>query len=239
MTLLLDRPEAGILRLTLNRPEAANALSRAMQDGLVAALRDAAADAATRAILLTAAGGRVFSAGADLREDLGLPVPEARKLRRALLGRSLLALLDCPKPVVAAVRGKAVGGGAMLALLADEVILATGASIAMPEIALGIPSPIGVTIVQARGGRRAAQRLMQANLPMDAAAALAAGLADAVHGDAALDAAALSRAASLGALDPAAYAANKAWMNGPLRARLTAAAAAAEAAHEGDHAHGR
>jgi enoyl-CoA hydratase/carnithine racemase len=231
MTLLIDHADPGILRLTLNRPQAANALSRAMQDALVASLADAAADSATRAVLLTGAGGRVFSAGADLREDLGLPVPEAKKLRRALLLRSILAVLDCPKPVVAMVRGKCVGGGAMLALMADEVLLESGASISMPEIALAMPSPLGITIIQARGGRQAAHRLMQANQPMDAQAAQAAGLADAVHGDAALDEAAQSRAAALGAMDATAYATNKRWLNGPLRARIIAAAQAAEAAH--------
>jgi enoyl-CoA hydratase/carnithine racemase len=231
MTLLTERRDGGVLRLTLNRPQAANALSRALQDALVAALADAATDAATRAVVLTGAGGRVFSAGADLREDLGLPVPEAKKLRRALLLRSILAVLDCPKPVVAVVRGKCVGGGAMLALMADEVLLEAGASIAMPEIALAMPSPLGITIISARGGRQAAHRLMQANQPMDAGAALASGLADAVHDDAALDAAAEARAAALGAMDPTAYATNKRWLNGPLRARMVAAAQAAEAAH--------
>ncbi len=231
MTLLTERLDGGVLRLTLNRPQAANALSRALQDALVAALAEAATDSAARAVVLTGAGGRVFSAGADLREDLGLPVPEAKKLRRALLLRSILAVLDCPKPLVAMVRGKCVGGGAMLALMADEVLLEASASIAMPEIALAMPSPLGITIISARGGRQAAHRLMQANLPMDAGAALACGLADAVQADAALDAAAEARAAALGAMDSTAYATNKRWLNGPLRARIIAAAQAAEAAH--------
>ncbi|MGC5198727.1 enoyl-CoA hydratase-related protein, partial [Aphanothece microscopica] len=69
MTLAIDRLDGGVLRLTLDRPQAANALSRAMQDALVATLAEAAGDPATRAVLLTGAGGRVFSAGADLRED--------------------------------------------------------------------------------------------------------------------------------------------------------------------------
>jgi enoyl-CoA hydratase/carnithine racemase len=231
MSLAVDRLDGGVLRLTLDRPQAANALSRALQEALVAALAEAAAAATTRAIILTGAGGRVFSGGADLREDLGLPLPQAKALRRELLLRSLLAVLDCPKPLVALVRGKAVGGGAMLALLADEVLLESGASLAMPEIALAMPSPIGVSIIAARGGRGAAHRLVQANRPMDAAAALAAGLADGVHADAALDAAAAGRAAALGALDGAAFAANKAWLNAPLRHALLQAAAAAEAAH--------
>ncbi len=237
MTLRIERLDAGVLRLTLDRPQAANALSRAMQDALVAALASAATDDSVRAVLLAASGGRVFSAGADLREDLGLPLVEGKALRRALLMRSLFAVLDCPKPLITAVRGKAVGGGAMLALLADEAILATGASIGMPEIALGMPSPIGVSIIAARGGRGAAHRLMQANIPMDAEAALACGLVDAVADD--VEAHALARAAALGALDPPTFAANKRWLNRALRLSLVEAAAEAESLHARgpSHAH--
>jgi enoyl-CoA hydratase/carnithine racemase len=129
MSLRIEELDGGIRRLTLDRPQAANAMNRALHEALVAALDAAARDGAVRAILLAGAGGRVFSAGADLREDLG---PETRPLRRALLMRSLLAVLDTPKPLIAVIRGKAVGGGAMLALLADEVLMERGASFSMP-----------------------------------------------------------------------------------------------------------
>jgi enoyl-CoA hydratase/carnithine racemase len=227
MSLRSEMLEGGILRLTLERPQAANALDRALQEALVVALERAAADAAARAVLLTASGGRVFSAGADLREDLG---PDAGRLRRALLVRTLLAVLDCPKPLLAVVRGKAVGGGAMLALLADEVLMEEGASLSFPEIAIRMPSPIGAAIVSARGGRAAAQWLVQSGRPMSAAEARVAGLADAVHPDAALDGMAQGRAGSLAVLDGHAYAVNKQWMNAPLRDAMHRAAAHAEAA---------
>jgi enoyl-CoA hydratase/carnithine racemase len=234
MSLRSERRPDGLLWLTLDRPQAANALNQAMQDALVAALAAAASDPAICAVVLTGAGGRVFSAGADLREDLGLPVEAAKKLRRSLLMRSLLAVLDLPKPVVALLRGKAVGGGAMLALLADEVVMEESASLAMPEIALAIPSPIGLAIIAARGGRATAHGLVQANRPMDAAAALAAGLADAVRTDAALDVEAADRALRLGGFDAAAFATNKTWLNAGLRQSLLLAVAAAEAAHSED-----
>ena len=114
----------------------------------------------------------MFSAGADLREDHGVADPKA--LRRGLLLRILLAMLECPKPVLPLLRGKAVGGGAMLALLADEVVMEQGANLAMPEFALGLPTPIGLSIIAVRGGRAAAHGLVQANQPMTAPAALAA-----------------------------------------------------------------
>lgn len=235
MSLLRETLEGGVVRLTLDRPRAANALDTAMQAALVAALEEVARDDAVRAVLLTGAGGRVFSAGADLREELG---PETKRIRRETLVRSLLAILDLPKPLLAVVRGKAVGGGGMLMLLADEALMETRAALSMPEIGHGMPSPIGVEIVLARSGRAAAQALMQAGEAMDAARCAALGLADAVHDDAALDAAALARAQRLGALDRRAYAANKAWMNGALRAGLLRAAArAAELAEESADAH--
>jgi enoyl-CoA hydratase/carnithine racemase len=235
MTLLREMLEGGVLRLTLDRPKAANALDTALQSSLVAALADAARDDTVRAALLTGAGRRVFSAGADLREDLG---PDTRRIRRETLLRSLLALLDFPKPLLAVVRGKAVGGGGMLILLTDEAMMEAQAALSMPEIGHRMPSPMGVEIVLARGGRNATQALMQAGEAMDAQRCLALGLASAVHDDAALDAAALTRAQHLGALDRRAYAANKEWMNGALRAGvLRAAQRAAELAEESAYAH--
>ncbi len=231
MSLLVESLGDGVRRLTFDRPKAANALDRAMHDALVAALHEAARDDAVRAVLLTGAGGRVFSAGADLREDLG---PETRPLRRALLMRSLLAVLDFPKPLLAVVRGKAVGGGAMLALLADEVVMEAGASLSMPELGFGLPSPIGAAIIAARGGRAMAHALVQAGAVIGAEAALAGGLAESVRPEAELDAWALARAMALGGAPQAAFAVNKAWMNAPLREALHRAEAHAAAAHRAD-----
>jgi len=231
MSLLIEDLPGNVRRLTLDRPKAANALDRALHDALVAALDAAAKDGQVRAVLLAGAGGRVFSAGADLREDLG---PDTRALRRALLMRSLLAVLDFPKPLLAVVRGKAVGGGAMLALLADEVLMEQGASLSMPELGFGLPSPIGAAIIGARSGRPMVQALVQAGEMVGAAAALAAGLADSVRPDADLDAWALARATRLGAAPPAAFAVNKVWMNATLRETLHRAEAHAAEAHRAD-----
>jgi enoyl-CoA hydratase/carnithine racemase len=148
--------------------------------------------------------------------------------------RSLLAVLDCPKPLLAVIRGKAVGGGAMLALLADEVLMEQGASLSMPELGFGLPSPIGAAIIAARGGRAMAHALVQAGETIGAEAALAGGLACSVRPDAELDDWALARAARLGAAPAAAFAANKAWMNAALREALQRAEAHARDAHRAD-----
>lgn len=212
-----------VLRLTFNRPRAANALNAALQGALVDALARAAADDTVKAVLLGAAGGRVFSAGADLKEYSERPHEEAAALRRALLRASLLALADFSKPLVCMIHGKAIGGGLMLAMLADEVHAAEGAQFSLPEIRLGIPTPVGATLVAARAGRPAAIRLTQGGEAMEADAALSCGLIDGLHAADALESAALARAQALARHAGTAYAHNKRWINQALRADIVAA----------------
>lgn len=225
MTLRIEELPDGVRRLTLDRPAAANALNEALHEALVSALDSAARDG-TRAVLLEAAGGRVFSGGADLREEFeGLSIDQAKRRRRALLLRTLAALAAFPKPLVAFVQGKAVGAGVMLAMLADELVMAPGASLAMPEAAIGMPSPLGLAVIEARGGRACAFRLVQKGEVIGTEEALRLGLVDAVAEDA------RPHAARLAAIDPHAFAVNKAWMTTTLRAALPRAAEHAERAH--------
>lgn len=234
---LIDR-DGEVLVLTLNRPSAANAMSQAMQDALVAALDAAEDDPGIRATLITAAGERVFSAGADLKEFADRPRREAGTLRRELLVRSLARMLDHPKPIVCAVRGRAIGGGWMLALTADEIIAGDAASFNLPEIGHGMPTPIGAALLSTRVQRAQCHRLVQTGATIDAAQALAHGLVDQVIPASELHVAALARARSLGALDDVAYAVNKRWLNRTVgldldRASVIAAQASATQAREG------
>ena len=222
---LRTKREAELLWLTLNRPHAANALDRALQDALVAALATAAGDDRVRAVVLCAAGERVFSAGADLKEFSELDSGAAMLRRRELLLRTLLALLDFPKPLICAVQAKAVGAGVMLALAADEVLGAEGASFAFPEVHSGMPSPMGAAMVAARGSHSAVQRLIQAGEVVDAAQARDLGMVDAVTARDALLEQARARASALPS--GRAYAGNKQWINRDLRSRLAEAALAA------------
>ncbi len=168
----------------------------------------------------------MFSAGADLKEYAELDRAEASRRRRALLVHTLRALLDYPGPLVAAVQGKALGAGCMIALLADEVVIGEGAAMGLPEIRHGMPTPIGHAIVAARAGEAVARRMVQGGEPADAAQCLRWGLADEVAADA--KAAALARAAHIPA--GRAFEANKRYINGRLRAALDAAIDAAEKA---------
>jgi len=208
-----------VLVLTLNRPEKANAMNEAMHEALVQGLASGA-----RAVVIAGAGTKVYSAGADLKEFSELDGGVAAKKRRELLKRTLNAVLDFPGPLVAAVQGKALGAGAMLALLADDLVMADTAEIGLPEIKHGIPTPVGYAIVAARSGMAVARRMVQDGEPAGP------GLADFVCAADAVQATALERAGKLAALPAAAYRVNKHFINAPLKAALAAAFAEADKA---------
>jgi 2-(1,2-epoxy-1,2-dihydrophenyl)acetyl-CoA isomerase len=133
---LLVREDGGVLWLTLNRPEAANALTPDQRDRLIDLLADAGARVEVRAVVL-GANGRHFCTGADLRASrpgperpAGAPDKVVGDVSRMLADgsqRLVAAVLDCDKPVVASVNGTAAGIGAHLALACDLVLAADGA----------------------------------------------------------------------------------------------------------------
>ena len=132
---LLASRDAGILTLTLNRPDKRNALSAELIAALASAVRDAELDAAVRVVLLRGSG-RDFCAGADLAEllvsaDRAPAENEAEALR---LGELFLALRALPKPVVAAVQGNTLAGGCGLATACDLVYVAEDAQIGYPPV---------------------------------------------------------------------------------------------------------
>lgn len=232
MNELLAMRDGELLVLTLNRPDKANAMNEELNNALVAQLVAADEDDGVRAVVLAAAGERTFSAGADLKEFAELERSTASRKRRALLLRTLTAVVDFGKPLVAAVQAKALGAGCMLAFLADEVIATDTAQFGMPEIALGMASPVGVAVVGARGGRRAVQCMVQGGQTLDAQSAYALGLVDEIVETERLRTNSLERARSLARLSGPAYAGNKRWMNRELRAALHAAVAEAERLQE-------
>jgi len=225
---LLEERAGEVLVLTLNRPEKANAMNEDMHDALVSGLEGAGKDGGIRAVLLASSGERVFSAGADLKEFSELERNAGARKRRALLMRTLLAALDFPKPLLAAVQAKALGAGCMLALLADEVIMADSAELGMPEIRHGIPTPIGIVILAARGGMSVARQMVQSGESIDARHAHAMGLADGLVSYSSLSVNSMERARALAALSGPSFQANKKFMNAGLRAALQAAAAEAD-----------
>jgi len=129
--------------ITLDRPEALNALSFALLDDLSRQL-DSIASNDTRALLVIGAGDRAFSAGADIKELMGRTLVEQRA--GAMLGQSVLAKLDqLPMPSIALINGYAFGGGLELALACTFRLAAPSAKLGFPEIKLGLIPGYGGT----------------------------------------------------------------------------------------------
>ncbi len=129
----------GVARITLNRPDAGNAMTSAMRDQIGEWVQDASADLNVRVVIITGAGDRAFCTGADLRGGRAArrPQPEgapdtvvgdgARTIRNGWQ-RLVASILDCEKPIIAGVNGTAAGGGMHLALACDLVIAAEEAT---------------------------------------------------------------------------------------------------------------
>ena len=217
MSEVLAEREGEVLVLTLNRPDKANAMNDAMQKALIENLLNSN----SKAVVLAASGPKIFSAGADLKEFSELECGIAARRRRALLKCTLEAVLDFPRPLVAAVQGKALGGGCMLALLADELVMAEGAELGLPEIKHAIPTLVGYAIVAARAGMPIARRMVQNGEPVGAGEALDFHLIEEISGNARERA--LERATTLASLSGPTYQANKKFINAPLMAVLQAA----------------
>jgi methylglutaconyl-CoA hydratase len=177
--------------LTLNRSERRNALSRALVRKLHDAVVDAANDERCRCIVL-AAVGPVFCAGADLNEFREASDPSILSSDGEILSRTLEALSNSPKPVLARIQGAALGGGVGLVAAVDFAIGVPEARFTLSEVRLGLtPAVISPFILRALGRRRA-QAFMLASTPMGASEALEQGLLTAVvepeHLDEAIDA---------------------------------------------------
>lgn len=204
-TLRTSAPADDVRLLTIDRTDRRNALDRATYAALREAIAQAGTDTSVRAVVLTGAGA-CFTAGNDLRDfrDTAESVEDSP-------GLALLKVLAaCPKPVVAAVEGHAVGIGTTLLLHCDLAYAGAGARFRLPFTSLGL-SPEGGSsylLPLVAGTKRAAELLMLGE-PFGAETALEAGLVNAVvPAGQALDAA-LERARALAALPPASVAATK------------------------------
>jgi enoyl-CoA hydratase/carnithine racemase len=142
MSVLTDLHD-GVLVVTINRPEAGNSLNPAVGQGLVDALRDAAANPDIRSVIVTGAGEKIFCAGMDLKafaagEDM------------TAVGEGTRLLSECPKPVIAAVNGTAVAGGFEVMMKADLVVAADHARFGIPEVKRGLVAAGGGTRLPGR-----------------------------------------------------------------------------------------
>jgi enoyl-CoA hydratase len=206
-TILVEQRGAVTL-VTLNRPEALNALSSAVLEDLIAAFAAFQADATQRCAVVTGAGEKAFAAGADIKEmaDKGA----AEFYATDMFARWSHLVRETRKPWIAAVNGFALGGGCELAMMADFIIAADSAKFGQPEIRLGVVPGMGGSQRLTRAvGKARAMELILTGRTIDAAEAERAGLVARVVPAAKLLAEALETAEAIAAMPPLAAMAAK------------------------------
>ena len=218
-TLLIERHADGYAVVTLNRPEALNALNSTLFGELAAFLDAVESDDGVRCLILTGSA-KAFAAGADIKEmadqsyaDMFLADTFARSARR---------IEACRKPIIAAVSGYALGGGCELAMLCDFIIASETAKFGQPEINLGVAPGIGGSqrLTRLVGKSKAMDMILTARM-MDAAEAERAGLVSRVVAPEALLDEARAAAAKIASQSPLAVMMNKEMVNVALETTLT------------------
>ncbi|MFF5828283.1 enoyl-CoA hydratase/isomerase family protein [Streptomyces bacillaris] len=235
-TVLHSTTASGVSWITLNRPEAMNALTPEQRERIIALLADASADPAVRAVVLTGTG-RGFCAGADLR---GAPDRVRQRLpgdvaRTVRLGaqRLVAAVLDCEKPVIAAVNGTAAGIGAHLAFACDLVLAADTARFIEVFVRRGlVPDGGGAYLLPRLVGPQRAKELMFFGDALSAADAERLGLVNRTVEAGELEAVATAWAERLAAGPTRALALTKQLVNDALTGDRATAFAAEAAAQE-------
>ena len=198
-TILLDNSD-GVATLTLNRPEARNALNNAMCGDLLGALMALAEDATVRVVMIRA-NGPVFCAGADLKERQGMD-DDAVRARRLKAFAAYHAIESMPMPVVAVLEGPAVGSGCEIAAACDFIVATQAASFRTPEALWGT---VGATQRLPRIlGKRLSKDMMFTGRTLSAAEARAAGLVSRLVTPAELEAVVQQIVATIAKAPPAA-----------------------------------
>ena len=219
-SLLIERPSDGIVVFRLNRPQVRNALNLEVRTRLADEVTRYAADPAIRCLIVTGSD-TMFAAGADISEmaEAGPVEVMARNVQKYWR-----TIMDCPKPVIAAIEGFALGGGLELALCTDIIVAGEGARLGLPEVKLGILAGGGGTQKLARlvGSKRAMLLLMTGKM-FGAAEAHAMGVASEVAPTGQALARAIEIATEIAAMPPIAVMQIKEIVNAGLNAPLDTA----------------
>jgi enoyl-CoA hydratase/carnithine racemase len=179
MSEILSRKEGNILVLSFNRPEKMNALTRSMYAGLAKGLNEAAGDFGIRAVIITSESQH-FTAGNDISDFMDNP-PTSDSSE---VSQFLESLLNFPKPLIAAVKGNAVGVGTTMLLHCDVVVASPAAKFSMPFASLGLVPEAGSSFLfpQLVGYQRAA-RIFMTGESFDAPMAVEMGLVTSIEND--------------------------------------------------------
>lgn len=211
MSLVLITRDDGVATVTLNRPEAMNALSKALRADLAAAMREVSGDDTIRAIVLTGAGTRAFTAGLDLKE-LGADTSNLGAANATGADENPVKAIElCPQPVIGAINGVAITGGFEVALACDIRIASTNARFADTHARVGVMPGWGLSQKLSRliGIGRAKELSLTGNF-LDAETACAWGLVNRVVAPDDLLPAAQALARDIASADPAMVRAYKA-----------------------------
>jgi enoyl-CoA hydratase len=222
MPVRVEQRDDGVAVVTVDRPDALNALNGETLTALRDRLRELAGNADVHVLVVTGAGDRAFAAGADIKEMVHMGVLDSHAW--GALGHECARLLETmPKPTIAAVNGVALGGGCELALACDIRYAAESASFGQPEINLAVIPGWGGTQRLARAvGAGLAKDLILTGRTIDAAEALRIGLVSAVHPREELLDRTLETAAKLAKKSPVALSAAKDAANRALQGDLGA-----------------
>lgn len=202
-TLIVERPDPGILLVTMNRPDRLNAMNTVMMTELRDLFTELYLDpGGANCIVLTGAGERGFCPGADLKERDGMS-DEVWRRQHAIVEQFIKAMHACPIPVIAAVNGVAMGGGLEIALACDFIYVAKHARFAFPEVTRGImPGAAGPQNLPRACGVRRAKEIVLTGAPFSAAQALDWGIVNRVCEPENIMAEALETARVIGANAP-------------------------------------
>lgn len=170
-------PENGIVTITINRPEKLNALNRQVIEELAEAIYEVHTREEIKAAIITGAGPKAFVAGADISEFTQMDAAAGRKLAKKGQEQVFDRIENCPKPIIAAVNGFALGGGCELAMACHFRVASSNAKFGQPEVNLGlIPGYGGTQRLTQLIGKGKAMELMMTGAIIDAAEAFRLGL---------------------------------------------------------------
>ena len=178
--IIVERPKPEYARITINRPEVMNALNIEVRKELLGALDDLEQDPSVRVVVLTGAGERAFSAGADIKMLQTMSPYTAREYLKISKGAAE-RIEKFPKPVIACINGYAIGGGLELALACDIAVASDDSKFGQSEINVGIIPGVGGTqrLPRLVGLKKAKEMIFTGDL-IDSATALEIGLINAV-----------------------------------------------------------